>query len=219
MGMIEQQRTRVKICGITNTEDAIAAVNAGADSLGLVFYPSSPRCVEIEQAQFIVSKLPAFVTITALFVNPEADLVHQVISKIKIDLLQFHGEESPCFCQQFDRPYIKAVRMQEDTNLVALSQYYISSRGLLLDTYKKGVPGGTGESFNWGWLTKFEGKFLKPVILAGGLTAGNVADAVKIVKPWAVDVSSGVEDTPGKKNQQSVLEFIKNSSYNNGAIN
>ncbi len=208
--MIANQRTRVKICGITNTGDAIAAVNAGADALGLVFYPPSPRYVEIEQAQFIVSKLPAFVTTTALFVNPQVEFVKQVIGDVKVDLLQFHGDETPEFCQQFDRPYIKAVRMQENTDLIALSQTYFSAQSLLLDTYKKGIPGGTGESFNWQWLTKFDGKVAKSIILAGGLTANNVSQAIEKVQPWAVDVSGGVESMPGKKDEQAMLEFIKN---------
>ncbi len=213
--MIEQQRTRVKICGITNTGDAIVAVNAGVDALGLVFYPPSPRNVSLEQAQFIVSKLPAFVTTTALFVNPEVEFVKQVIVAVKIDLLQFHGDETPEFCQQFNRPYIKAIRMQKETDLVALSKAYIASQGLLLDTYKKSVAGGTGETFNWDWLAKFTGQLATPIILAGGLTPENIVRAVATVKPWAVDVSSGVEISPGKKDTQKVLSLIKRALMEN----
>lgn len=208
--MIPLLRTRVKMCGITNTGDAIAAVNAGADALGLVFYPPSPRNLDIDQARFISSKIPAFVTRVALFVNPEKQFVEDVILRAEIDCLQFHGDESAEFCEQFKKPYIKAIRMRADTDLKQLCQTYSTSQGLLLDTYKKGVPGGTGESFNWDLLKPYQGKLSKPIILAGGLTSENVAEAIDSVAPWAVDVSGGIETTPGKKDEQRIQSFIEN---------
>ncbi|KUJ74901.1 N-(5'-phosphoribosyl)anthranilate isomerase [Thiomicrospira sp. XS5] len=203
-------RTRIKICGMTRSEDALAAAEAGADALGLVFYPPSPRHIEIDQAWSIIEVLPAFVTTTALFVNPEPGLVKTVIQRLKIDLLQFHGDESAEFCEQFERPYIKAVRMQSDTDLADLSQRYASAQALLLDTYVKGVPGGTGEAFNWDWVEPSKrDKACLPVILAGGLTAENVGRAVQTVQPWAVDVSGGVEAEPGKKSVAQIQAFVE----------
>jgi phosphoribosylanthranilate isomerase len=195
---------------MTRPEDALAAAEAGADALGLVFYPPSPRHIEIDQAWSIIDVLPAFVTTTALFVNPEPGLVKTVIQRLKIDLLQFHGDESVEFCEQFERPYIKAVRMQQDTNLADLSQHYASAQALLLDTYVKGVPGGTGEAFNWDWVapSKRDDTCL-PIILAGGLTVENVGQAVQTVQPWAVDVSGGVEAEPGKKSVAQIQAFVE----------
>lgn len=203
-------RTRIKICGMTRSEDALAAAEAGADALGFVFYPPSPRHIEIDQAWSIIDVLPAFVTTTALFVNPEPGLVKTVIQRLKIDLLQFHGDESVEFCEQFERPYIKAVRMQPGTNLADLSQHYASAQALLLDTYVKGVPGGTGEAFNWDWVAPLKrGDACLPIILAGGLTAENVGQAVQTVQPWAVDVSGGVEAEPGKKSVAQIQAFVE----------
>jgi phosphoribosylanthranilate isomerase (EC 5.3.1.24) len=195
---------------MTRSEDALAAAEAGADALGFVFYPPSPRHIEIDQAWSIIDVLPAFVTTTALFVNPEPGLVKTVIQRLKIDLLQFHGDESVEFCEQFERPYIKAVRMQPGTNLADLSQHYASAQALLLDTYVKGVPGGTGEAFNWDWVapSKRDDTCL-PIILAGGLTAENVGQAVQTVQPWAVDVSGGVEAEPGKKSVAQIQAFVE----------
>ena len=206
--LAQPMRTRIKMCGITSVADMQLAVSAGADAIGLVFYPPSPRCVSVEQAAEILKAMPAFVTSVALFVNPEPAFVQTVIEQTQVDLLQFHGDESPAFCQQFDRPYIKAVRMQAETDLQALATAYASAQGLLVDTYKKGVPGGTGESFNWQWLPEPETLSL-PLILAGGLNPENVKQAIEIVRPWAVDVSGGIEASPGKKSQQKVVEFVK----------
>ncbi|WP_319381377.1 phosphoribosylanthranilate isomerase [Thiomicrorhabdus sp.] len=202
-------RTRVKICGLTNVEDALAACYAGADAIGLVFFPPSPRNVSLAAAAEIAASIPAFVTKTALFVDPDAELVRRVLQKVDIDLLQFHGDESAEFCESFDRPYIKAVAMQETTELAELASRYASASGLLLDTYKPGVPGGTGESFNWQWARP---PHPVPIILAGGLTAENVADAIRIVSPWAVDVSGGVELCKGKKSAEKIQKFIKNAT-------
>lgn len=202
-------RTRVKICGIKQLEHAVTAVESGADALGFVFYEKSSRNVSIEKAAEIVSQLPAFVTITALLVNADVEQVNQIIQRVKPDLLQFHGDESPEFCEQFNRPYMKAIRMQEDTDLVMLSQSFKGARALLLDTYVKGVPGGTGESFNWNWIGKNTrpGDIL-PIVLAGGLNPENVSEAIDVVAPWAVDVSGGVEVSPGVKSSNKIQQFI-----------
>jgi len=202
-------RTRVKICGITSIEAGLHAAQQGADALGFVFYEKSPRSIKIDQAWQIFRALPPFITRTGLFVNPSADDVHNAIDTLSIDLLQFHGEETAAFCEQFDRPYIKAHPMQPETNLLALASDYASSQGLLLDTYKKGVPGGTGEVFNWDWVTRDKCAGLAlPIILAGGLTANNVAKAIAKVKPWAVDVSGGVELAPGVKSTVKITAFM-----------
>jgi phosphoribosylanthranilate isomerase len=198
-------RTRVKVCGITRLQDVRAVSQAGADAIGLVFYPSSPRSVSVEQAVELVEAFPAFVTSTALFVNPSVDLVNQVIDQVKVDLLQFHGDESADFCRQFSRPYIKAIAMKASTDLTQLALEYHDAKGLLLDTYKPGVPGGTGEVFNWQWVPN---DFCMPLILAGGLNAGNVADAIAKTRVWAVDVSGGVEADKGIKSAEKVQQFI-----------
>lgn len=199
-------RTRVKICGITRIQDAINAIEAGADSLGFVFYPPSPRNIQIKDAAEILAALPPFVTSTALFVNADVALIRQVIEQTAIDLLQFHGEESADFCRQFGRPYIKSVSMQATTDLTKVASQYDTARALLLDTYKPGVPGGTGEQFNWSWVPK---DFKKPLILAGGLNAENVATAIKQTGVYAVDVSGGVEQSKGVKSQDKMNAFIK----------
>jgi len=207
-------RTRVKICGITNVKDALTAVNAGADALGFVFYEKSPRHVEVKDLKAVFAALPAFVTTVALFVNPSESLVNEVISELKVDLLQFHGDESPSFCEQFTRPYIKAVRMQEQTDLAELAEQYNKSKGLLLDAYVKGTPGGTGEAFNWQWVSPDVRKNIDlPIILAGGLNSTNVAEAIEVVQPWAVDVSGGVEgQSPSVKSMAKIQAFIAASS-------
>lgn len=205
-----QDRTRVKICGITNITDATTAVQAGADALGFVFYDKSPRAVTIDQAWAVFETLPAFVTTTALFVNPDVALVNRVIEALKIDLLQFHGDESPAFCEQFSRPYIKAVRMQPETDLKQLAAQFASSQGLLLDTYVKGIPGGTGSAFNWDWVSPEKRQNMPlPVILAGGLNEENVGQAINSVHPWGVDVSGGVESAPGQKSSEKIQAFIQ----------
>jgi len=199
-------RTRVKICGITNVADGLMVANSGADAIGLVFYEPSPRHVEIDQACSIAKALPAFVTKTALFVNPEMDYVKSVLAEVQIDLLQFHGDESPEFCEQFGLPYMKAVRMQETTDLDAFAAQYDSACAILLDAYKPGVPGGTGEQFNWDWVPK---TLSKPIVLAGGLKAENIEQAIHTVQPWAVDVSGGVEASKGLKSTDQVKLFMQ----------
>ncbi|WP_029933940.1 phosphoribosylanthranilate isomerase [Thiomicrospira pelophila] len=204
--MAVAKRVRVKICGITRPEDAVAAAKAGADAIGLVFYEPSPRAVTIEQAKLIIKNLPAFVTTTALFVDADPVLIKQVIDEVKIDLLQFHGEETAEFCRQFSRPYIKAVAMQADTDVMQLAEIYKDARALLLDTYKPGVPGGTGEVFNWQWIPKSS---MKPIVLAGGLTLENIQRALAIPNVWAMDVSGGVELEKGIKSPQKITDFIQ----------
>lgn len=199
------ERTRVKICGITTAEDALLAVNAGADAIGLVFYEPSPRYVDIERAAHIAAVIPPFVSIVALFVNASVDQVNTVLSRVAVSLLQFHGDESPLYCEQFHRPYIKALRMKPDADVVAICSEYSSAQGVLLDAYRKGVPGGTGECFDWQAIPK---TLSQPLVLAGGLHPANVAEAIATVKPAAVDVSGGVEALAGIKDSHRVIEFI-----------
>lgn len=201
-----QFRTRTKICGLTRAGDAHAAVQAGADAVGLVFYPPSPRAVDVAQARAVIAAVPAFVTVTALFVNPSADEVQKVLDSVRIDLIQFHGDEEDDFCSQFNRPYIKAVRVRQASDVVASCVRFPGALAILLDSYKPGVPGGTGESFDWSLVPA---ELSKPIILAGGLNPGNVAQAIRQVRPFAVDVSGGVEAGKGIKDHGKVNEFIK----------
>lgn len=197
---------RVKICGITRVEDAQLAVAAGAHALGFVFYGASPRYVEPAIAAEIISNLPPFVTTTALFVDADPDLVKEIISLTKVDLLQFHGNETPDYCEQFGRPYIKALRMKPDMDLIQQAECYLSARGILLDAYKPGVPGGTGEVFEW---QRIPASMRSTIVLAGGLSAANVAQAIEQVAPYAVDVSGGVEASAGHKDANKIKCFFK----------
>ncbi|MBN0986215.1 phosphoribosylanthranilate isomerase [Amphritea sp. RP18W] len=198
-------RTRVKICGITRLEDALAAVESGADALGFVFYAPSPRYVEPAVAEAIIKQLPPFVTTVALFVNASVDQVQTTMAQTGIDLLQFHGDESPEYCAQFDRPYFKALRMSPDIDVVAETKRFSLARGILLDAYRPGVPGGTGEAFDW---ERIPSDIDKPLILAGGLDQSNVAQAICQVKPYAVDVSGGVEAAKGLKDCEKITSFM-----------
>jgi phosphoribosylanthranilate isomerase len=199
-------RTRVKICGITRSDDGLAAAAAGADAIGLVFYPPSPRAVSVEQALDIVSVLPPFVTVTALFVDAARDKIRQVLDSVPVDLLQFHGSELPADCEGFGRPYIKALAMRDGVDLVAACRDFDSASGILVDAWHPQVPGGSGASFDW---DRLPASLEKPLILAGGLTPDNVSDAVGRVQPWAVDVSSGVERAKGVKDPERIRQFIK----------
>jgi len=199
-------RVRVKICGITRVADALAAVAQGADAIGLVFYAPSPRAVSIEQAAAIAKQIPAFVSVVGLFVNAEESFVNDVITQVPLDLLQFHGDETPEQCARYGLPFIKAVRVKSDTNLVQCAKDYSASRALLLDTYTEGVAGGTGHVFDWGLIPS---DLNKPVVLAGGLTAENVALAIQQVKPYAVDVSGGVEASKGIKDAAKIAAFMQ----------
>lgn len=200
------QRTRVKVCGITRPDDALSAVALGADAIGLVFYARSPRAVDAATAARIVGALPPFVTSVGLFVDAAMDEVRAVLERVPLGLLQFHGDESPAYCAGFGRPYMKAVRVRPDTDLRALAADYDAAAGLLLDAYRAGVPGGTGECFDWGLIPA---ALAKPVILAGGLTPENIADAVRRVRPYAVDVSSGVEADKGIKDVAKMAAFMR----------
>jgi phosphoribosylanthranilate isomerase len=187
-------RTRVKICGFTRVEDALAAARLGADALGLVFYADSPRNVSISQAAAITKALPAFVSVVALFVDAEPQWIRQVLADVPVDCLQFHGNESPEQCRHYGKPYIKAVRMQAETDLATIEKAYADAAGLLLDAYHPGAMGGTGSRFDWDMIP---GQRSLPLILAGGLSPENAALAVQQVRPYALDVSSGVEAGKG----------------------
>lgn len=202
-------RTRVKICGITRCQDAQLAVDAGADAIGLVFYEKSPRFVSNEQAAEICQIIPAFVSRVALFKDAEQTLVETVLAQVDIDLLQFHGSETPGYCEQFDRPYIKAIGMkgiEHDAGfLMSSAETFQSAKALLLDGHAPGKAGGSGESFDWTAISKID----KPVVLAGGLTVENVRQAIDLMHPYAVDVSSGVESSPGIKDKDKVAAFME----------
>lgn len=202
---------RVKICGITRSEDLHAACKAGADALGFVFYAGSPRHLSIEQAALLVAQLPPFVQSVGLFVDAEPAFVEAVLETVPLDLLQFHGNEAPEQCRAFGRPYLKAVRMRAGVDLVKYCADFHDARGLLLDAYVPGVPGGTGEHFDWGLIPA---GLPKPIVLSGGLNPDNVAQAVQAVRPWAVDVSSGVETAPGIKDAARVAAFVRHAKMN-----
>lgn len=198
--------TRVKICGITSIEDGLHAAHAGADAIGLVFYAKSPRYVEVATAAAIVRALPPFVTVVGLFVDALEDYVRAVLERVPLDVLQFHGQESPAYCARFGRSYLKAVRVRADTDLLQCAADYAAAQALLLDAYVPGVPGGTGERFDW---SRIPLALPKPIVLSGGLAPDNVREAVAQVRPWAVDVSSGVEAGPGRKDPAKVSLFIE----------
>ena len=199
-------RTRVKICGITRIEDALAAINAGADAIGLVFYAASPRCVTIEQAQKIVAAIPPLVSVVGLFVNEPKAEIETVLSKVRLDILQFHGDETSSECEQIKLPYYKAIRVKADTNLLQCAVEFNSAKALLLDAHSESAFGGTGQTFDWNLIPK---SLTKPVILAGGLTAENVGSAIKRVQPYAVDVSGGVEKSKGVKDAAKIAAFMQ----------
>jgi len=199
-------RTRIKVCGITRPVDAVAAASCGVDAIGLVFYSRSPRVMDLETAAVVVAALPPFVGVVALFVDPEPAEVSAVLSRISVDLLQFHGAEPPDFCASFAHPYLKAIPMRPGVDLARLTRDYADARGLLVDTYRPGIPGGTGESFDWDLLPA---QRTLPLILAGGLTPANVAAAVRQVRPYAVDVSGGVEAAKGIKDHALIAAFAK----------
>ncbi len=198
--------TRIKICGITRVEDALFAAGAGADAIGLVFYADSPRHVTIDRAAEICAALPPFVTTVGLFVDAEAGLIGDVLARVPIDLLQFHGAETVADCEYPGRPYIKALRMRPDVDHSVRVADYPTARGVLLDTYRPGVPGGTGEAFDW---SQVPSDLKTPIILAGGLNPDNVCIAVERVRPWAVDVSGGVESAPGIKDAARIASFVE----------
>lgn len=196
-------RTRIKFCGFTRHEDVAEAVALGVDALGFVMWPRSARGIDPATLAALAAPVPAFVTRVGLFVNPDVALVEACLPHL--DLIQFHGDEPADFCAQFDRPWIKALRMRDDLDLHQAAQQYAAAQALLLDAYRPGVPGGTGETFDW---SRIPAALQKPVILAGGLTVENIAAAVAQVAPYAVDVSGGIEAAPGQKDARRMADFV-----------
>ena len=199
-------RTRVKICGLTREQDVAAAVAAGADAMGFVFHPSSPRAVSIETAAALAARVPAFVTVVGLFVDADPDFIGEAIRRVPLGLLQFHGHEQPEDCTGFGRPWIKAIAMREGIDVQMQSREYDGAAGLLLDTYDPALAGGTGRRFDWDWVPA---ELAPRIILAGGLNAENVADAIERVRPYAVDVSGGVECAKGIKDHRKINGFMQ----------
>lgn len=199
-------KTRVKICGLTRREDVRAAVESGADAIGLVFYEQSPRSVTPEQAELLVQEIPPFVSVVGLFVNASEERINEVLEQVPLDLLQFHGDETPEFCCRFRRRWIKAIRVRESGQIERAFLDYSQASGLLVDAWDPARYGGTGHSFNWNLIPE---ERPLPLILAGGLSSANVTGAVEQVKPWAVDVSGGVESGKGIKDAVKISEFIK----------
>ena len=196
----------IKICGITSKADAQAAIDAGAHALGFIFYKPSSRFIEAEQAQSIIESLPPFVTAVAVIVNQTKHEVESLLQKVSVNLLQLHGDESPALCDTYGVPYIKALRVRSIAHLGDDAKRFPNARGLLLDTLVSSEYGGTGESFAWRGLPS---SINLPVILAGGLNSGNVAEAIRTVKPYGVDVSSGVEAVKGKKDAAKIRQFVQ----------
>lgn len=203
-------RTRIKFCGFTRSQDVEHAAMLGADALGFVMWPNSARGISLDTLKVLSARVPAFATRVGLFVNQPAELIEQCLPYL--DLIQFHGDETADFCQQFDRPWIKALRMRDAINLHHAAAEYAQAQALLLDAYRPGIPGGTGETFDW---SRIPADLEKPVILAGGLTVENVTTAVRQVRPYAVDVSGGIEVSPGVKSAELIASFVKNVSLAN----
>jgi phosphoribosylanthranilate isomerase len=199
------RRTRIKICGITKLADALQVADLGGDAIGLVFHSKSPRAVKLENAIRIREAMPPFVTVVALFMDETDDWIAQVIDLIKPDCLQFHGDESVEFCQQWSKPFIKAIPMASVSDVSAYSKQFRGAQGFLMDSNIAGCQGGSGDTFDW---SKIPSTFSYPLILAGGLNPSNVSAAISQVKPWAVDVSSGVEKSRGIKNTDLIRQFF-----------
>lgn len=200
------RRTRVKICGLTSGADLAVAAGLGVDAVGLVFYPASPRAVAADVARSLLAALPPFVTSVGLFVDAEPDAVRAVLARVPLDLLQFHGEEPPEYCAAFGRPWLKAIRMRPGADVERIARVYSAAAGLLLDTYHPGAPGGTGRRFDWGLIPA---RLAPRIVLAGGLDPANVAEAVRRVRPWGVDVSGGVESAKGVKDPAKMEAFLQ----------
>lgn len=212
-------RTRVKICGMTRVADAIAASDAGADAIGLNFWSGTPRFVEVGRAREIADALPPFVTKVALFVDPQAAQVRAILDAIPVDVLQFHGTETPDLCRAFGRPYLKAVHMKDGVDLLEYASLYADAAGFVFDSYwPSDLPGGTGRAFDWSRLTgDVREKLPAPVILSGGLDPQNVEAAIRTVHPWAVDVSSGVEEVgPDGKARRGLKDASRIEAFMNG---
>jgi len=198
---------RIKICGITNAEDARLAADLGADALGFIFHPASPRRVEPEAAREIIRQLPPLVLSVGVFVDEEAALVGELAARVGLDWVQLHGRESPGYCRSLGRRVLKGFRIEAASSLEALAKYRGAVQAFLLDTYKAGEPGGTGETFDWQLARRAQD--LGAIVLAGGLTPANVAQAIEVARPQAVDVASGVEAAPGKKDPEKLRAFFE----------
>ncbi|HED13058.1 MAG TPA: phosphoribosylanthranilate isomerase [Gammaproteobacteria bacterium] len=198
--------TRIKICGMTCQQDAENAITAGVDALGFIFWPPSKRYIAIDEAAKIVDQVSAYVTTVAVFVDPTEADVDAVLADVAIDSLQFHGQEPASFCNRFARPFVKALAMHEDQDVFSFCMQYHQASAVLLDTYRAGTPGGTGEQFTWRWIPEH---LPLPVILAGGLAPENIAEAVRSVRPYAVDISSGVESSPGCKDTEKLQALVR----------
>jgi phosphoribosylanthranilate isomerase len=203
---VNRVRTRIKICGIREALHGVVAADAGADAIGLVFYRESPRYVTPSAASNVVAILPPFVTAVGLFVDADEGKIHDTLKTVRLDCLQFHGGESPEFCASFGIPYVRAVSMKEGVDLLEYAGRFSSARALLLDAHVPGIPGGTGQTFDWSAVPR---DLPMPIILSGGLSAENVGPAIQAVRPWAVDVSSGVEASRGTKDPRKIVEFIR----------
>ena len=203
--MEQKYKTLTKICGITNIEDAMVAEDAGAYAIGLVFYKKSPRYISIDTAKEIVAHINQPLNSVGLFVDADRDYICSVLEQIDLDILQFHGQESEQTCAFFNKPYIKAIRVSKDTNILKEVEKYSSAKAILLDTHVEGLLGGTGKVFDW---TMIPRNLSKPIILAGGLNVDNVKDAIRKIRPYAVDVSGGVESEKGKKDPKKIKDFI-----------
>ncbi len=210
---MKTHRTRIKICGLREPEHARIAAQEGADAIGLVFWPKSPRLVDAERAAAIARALPPFVAAVGLFVDAAASEIREVLARVPLDLLQFHGDEPPDFCATFGRPYVRAVRMEQGTDLVEYAHRFAGAKALLLDAFSPGVPGGTGLTFDW---TRIPRDLPVPLILSGGLDAANVGRAMREARPWAVDVSSGVESSRGVKDPAKIVAFIRSVRREDG---
>ncbi len=197
--------TRSKICGITREQDLRLVAAAGADAIGLVFYPPSPRHIEAARAAELLRALPPFVTVVGLFVNAAPETVREICAQVPLDVLQFHGDETPEYCAQFGKPFLKAIRVKAGVDLLQCAARFHQAQGLLLDAYVEGIPGGTGASFDWALIPA---DLPLPVILSGGLDEHNIAAAIRQVRPYAVDVSSGVEAAKGIKDAARVAAFL-----------
>jgi len=216
------RRTRVKICGITRVADGLAASDAGADAIGLVFWSGTPRFVEIGRAREIADALPPFVTKVGLFVDPTPADVEAVLAAVALDALQFHGTETPALCRASGRPYLKAIHMKDGVDLLEYAALYEDATGLLFDSYWPGdLPGGTGRAFDWSRLSQaVQAKLPAPVILSGGLDADNVGEAIRAVRPWAVDASSGVEERgPDGKARRGLKDAARIAAFIEGVRN
>ncbi|NYS80002.1 MULTISPECIES: phosphoribosylanthranilate isomerase [Halomonadaceae] len=204
MSTLPLLRTRIKFCGFTRGEDIDRAVALGVDALGFVMWPNSARSVGVEQLAALSARVPAFVTRVGLFVDQDDELIERCLPYL--DMLQFHGSETPDACQRYSLPWMKALRMREEIDLAHEAERYHGAQALLLDAYRPGVPGGTGETFDW---SRIPANLAKPVILAGGLSADNIADAVRQVAPYAVDVSGGIEASHGCKDAEKMASFVR----------